>query len=385
MTAPEDTELGQFAEPSLLILDSLISGPKHGYALMTDIETRTGRSLGPGTLYAALARLEALWSHPGARRGGSSAAVRTGRAGRPAPRDATAAALTLQRAGAAASRGAFPMKALLRLYPSTWRARYGAEMTYVLEQRGRRLLDAPDLIRGALDAHLHPAAIGDGATTLEGDFMSLRRAGWAALLGARSGPRAPRCLLLRLPRQAQRTLDRQGTVSGVGQSWLLTLLVAPALLVFAQVVVTRSLALRRPWHWVKWLPALVCSFGALLMTGKLFVNVVRPDRPTARHEPARAVGRRHARPGGRGVGIRRVAPRHRSRAPARRRVAADGSLLNAAFLSLIGAVHVMTALRYSTGIIAGGTLFGLGWMVLGVVLLRRASAASPSTPVAIVT
>ena len=59
MTAPEDTELGQFAEPSLLILDSLISGPKHGYALMTDIEARTGRSLGPGTLYAALARLEA--------------------------------------------------------------------------------------------------------------------------------------------------------------------------------------------------------------------------------------------------------------------------------------------------------------------------------------
>jgi hypothetical protein len=62
-----------------------------------------------------------------------------------------------------------------------------------------------------------------------------------------------------------------------------------------------------------------------------------------------------------------------------------GSLLNVAFLSLIGAVHVMTALRYSTGIIAGGAVFGLGWMVLGVVLLRRASAASPSTPVAIVT
>ena len=70
----------------------------------------------------------------------------------------------------------------------------------------------------------------------------------------------------------------------------------------------------------------------------------------------------------------------------RRRVAVlllTGSLLNAAFLSLIGAVHVMTALRYSTGIIAGGALFGLGWMVLGVVLLRRASAASPSTPVAV--
>jgi DNA-binding PadR family transcriptional regulator len=59
MAASKDGELGQYAEPALLILDSLVTGPKHGYALMADIETRTGRSLGPGTLYAALARLEA--------------------------------------------------------------------------------------------------------------------------------------------------------------------------------------------------------------------------------------------------------------------------------------------------------------------------------------
>jgi DNA-binding PadR family transcriptional regulator len=51
-------ELGRFAEPALLILVSLSSGPKHGYAIMTDVEAGTGRPLGPGTLYAALARLE---------------------------------------------------------------------------------------------------------------------------------------------------------------------------------------------------------------------------------------------------------------------------------------------------------------------------------------
>ena len=51
-------ELGRFAEPSLLILVSLSEGPKHGYAIMTDVEAGTGRPLGPGTLYAALARLE---------------------------------------------------------------------------------------------------------------------------------------------------------------------------------------------------------------------------------------------------------------------------------------------------------------------------------------
>ena len=56
---PEDvSDLGRFAEPSLYIMVSLSEGPKHGYAIMTDVEAGTGRPLGPGTLYAALARLE---------------------------------------------------------------------------------------------------------------------------------------------------------------------------------------------------------------------------------------------------------------------------------------------------------------------------------------
>jgi DNA-binding PadR family transcriptional regulator len=49
---------GRFAEPSLLILTSLSDGPKHGYAIMQDVEEGTGRPMGAGTLYAALARLE---------------------------------------------------------------------------------------------------------------------------------------------------------------------------------------------------------------------------------------------------------------------------------------------------------------------------------------
>jgi DNA-binding PadR family transcriptional regulator len=51
-------ELGRFAEPSLFILVSLSNGPKHGYAIMTDVEEISGSPLGPGTLYGALARLE---------------------------------------------------------------------------------------------------------------------------------------------------------------------------------------------------------------------------------------------------------------------------------------------------------------------------------------
>jgi DNA-binding PadR family transcriptional regulator len=51
-------DLGRFAEPSLYVLMSLSDGPKHGYAIMTDVEAISGSPLGPGTLYGALARLE---------------------------------------------------------------------------------------------------------------------------------------------------------------------------------------------------------------------------------------------------------------------------------------------------------------------------------------
>ena len=58
MTGPHLSELGRFAEPALLILVSLSAGPRHGYRIMADVEALSGAPLGPGTLYAALARLE---------------------------------------------------------------------------------------------------------------------------------------------------------------------------------------------------------------------------------------------------------------------------------------------------------------------------------------
>ena len=52
-------ELGRWATPAILILTSLADGPKHGYAIAQDVEDFAGVTLGPGTLYGALARLEA--------------------------------------------------------------------------------------------------------------------------------------------------------------------------------------------------------------------------------------------------------------------------------------------------------------------------------------
>ena len=46
-------------DPSLLVMTSLADGPKHGYAITTDVREFSGVRLGPGTLYGALSRLEA--------------------------------------------------------------------------------------------------------------------------------------------------------------------------------------------------------------------------------------------------------------------------------------------------------------------------------------
>jgi len=46
------------SDRSILVLTSLAGGPKHGYALIKDIEDFAGIKLGPGTLYGCLAKLE---------------------------------------------------------------------------------------------------------------------------------------------------------------------------------------------------------------------------------------------------------------------------------------------------------------------------------------
>ena len=47
-------------DPSLLVLTSLTSGPKHRYALLKDVEDFAGVKLSPGTLFGAITRLEEL-------------------------------------------------------------------------------------------------------------------------------------------------------------------------------------------------------------------------------------------------------------------------------------------------------------------------------------
>lgn len=60
-----DPGMGHYSDPPLLVLASLANGPKHGHAMIEDIESMCGTRLGPGTLYGAIARLEQQgWIEP---------------------------------------------------------------------------------------------------------------------------------------------------------------------------------------------------------------------------------------------------------------------------------------------------------------------------------
>lgn len=55
------------------------------------------------------------------------------------------------------------MSALVRLYPRSWRERYETEFLALLASRPPSIGDRVDIVRGAVDARLHPELSGDAA------------------------------------------------------------------------------------------------------------------------------------------------------------------------------------------------------------------------------
>ena len=81
------------------------------------------------------------------------------------------------------------MSRLVSLYPAAWRARYEAEFHELIAERAPSRVERFDIVRGALDAHLHPQVRRPGdalspAPLPEGDYRLARRLGFAALIGA---------------------------------------------------------------------------------------------------------------------------------------------------------------------------------------------------------
>jgi hypothetical protein len=68
------------------------------------------------------------------------------------------------------------MSVMLKLYPASWRARYGDEMAALLEAHSMTPRDRLDLVRGAIDAWLHPATpslVPAGAALLGGGLWTI--------------------------------------------------------------------------------------------------------------------------------------------------------------------------------------------------------------------
>ena len=190
---PKLPEFGRFAEPSLLILVSLTDGPKHGYAIMEDVERGTGRPMGAGTLYAALVvSRNKAWSSRSSRSTGAGriGSPRSGRRCSPS----NSAASPNSPSSAFATRQELDHEILLiRCYPARWRARYGDEF-------GRSSTSAPSARttwRTSSRRPRRPAPDADGGAGMtQGKelSMSLRIGGIAAILGG--GPLGGRLVLL---------------------------------------------------------------------------------------------------------------------------------------------------------------------------------------------
>src|ERR1700750_1739373 len=162
--------LGRFADPSLLILTSLSDGPRHGYAIMTDIAAFSGVRMQPGALYGALSRLERRgWIRPlGAADARPRAAARM-RSPPPARRSWPGSCGRCSRSSASPASAPPPpepamtpaladrlSRAVVGCYPPRWKQRYAAELLDVLDQHHAGPRTVLSLAGGALSTHLDP-------------------------------------------------------------------------------------------------------------------------------------------------------------------------------------------------------------------------------------
>lgn len=74
------------------------------------------------------------------------------------------------------------MSRIVRLYPTAWRERYEVEFVELLATRPPSVADRIDIVRSALDAHLHPQV--RLPAIAEGDGRIARRLGFGTMAGA---------------------------------------------------------------------------------------------------------------------------------------------------------------------------------------------------------
>jgi hypothetical protein len=140
------------------------------------------------------------------------------------------------------------IRALLRLYPARWRARYGEEFAVVLGERPLGPYDVADVVLGAIDARLHLRGVGAAAHRTRAFSMTLRIGGYAALVGG------PLWVL---------SLAGASAMAGeLAQLWLPLIAVATGILLVALSGLSAFQARRYPV--LVWLSFTIPALGALV-------------------------------------------------------------------------------------------------------------------------
>ena len=164
--------LGRFSEPALLMLSCLQSSAKDGQAIREELKQVHNLWLEPGTLWGTLFRLEDRgWIEPLQPQERGCAYRLTAEGTKVLDHASTffqerIVISDLEEQQGQQTRARLPPflrkssvtlgRGLLRLYPRPWYRRYAAEVGSVLEQQPITFLTLLDLLRGALDARLHP-------------------------------------------------------------------------------------------------------------------------------------------------------------------------------------------------------------------------------------
>lgn len=243
------------------------------------------------------------------------------------------------------------MRRLIRLYPSAWRERYGDEMDAVLEERALGPFEIADLLLGALDAHLHLGRLGDRFEHRKGITMSLRIAGFAAIVGG---------LLWALVW----ALDYYvvSTVAQGGEDQARLFLAAPAIALLVAIAGLSSFQ-ARAHHAEVWTSFAITAIGVgLLIVGWGIIPLLSGD-------PAWGIGFM----GGLALLIGTILFARVTYVTAALSRSAVMLLGIGALLGLvsIGVAIVWDALEGRLILSLGGVAFAIGWIALGIDAIRR--------------
>jgi drug/metabolite transporter (DMT)-like permease len=253
------------------------------------------------------------------------------------------------------------MKLLVRLYPQAWRERYGDELAAVLEDRPPGPFDVADLLLCALDAHLRLRGLGRRSERGKGIPMSLRLAGWAAVVAGGSWT-----LFFAIAAASY------ANNASYGPAWIAVVLIAGLALLAA--LAGLSAFQFRDHSRLIWIAFLVPAIGiGIVLIGLATVLPIGGwDAPEGSLAALVIIG---------GISLMLVG----SIVFAAVTVSTAALSRVAAAAIMVGAVPTFPALfgaMTAVWIVVGGIVFGLGWIGLGIDAIRRDRRPVSANPAA---